>query len=691
MLIICLGTVAEGATSQTVLIRRDHYGIPHILADSEPAAAFAHGYAAAEDHADLMARFYLRAAGRQAEFFGPEFIEQDLQVRLLDIRAESARDLDKLPPIAREILRQYAAGYNSHLATRKNAPTYAMPIGPIDLVAHFRMVLLVDFGIVPPMQAVVASPGSNMWALGRDKTVSGHGMLLVNPHLSWTGPLTMHEVHIRVPGKRDIYGATMVGSPIVTMGFNQFLGWTHTVNQVDISDVYRLTLDPERPDSYIYEGLRIPLRFETAEIRVKDKGTVHTEKRRIARSHYGPILRTDGKYAYALKTVDLEGATYFTQWYEMSRAANTEEFLRALRIHGLPMLNVGYADREGNILYLYGGRVPIRKGHFNWKAPVAGDVSETEWLGIHPFSDMPLIRNPRSGYIQNCNEPPWFATELSGIDAAGIPDYIVSGAIGPRTQISLRMLQERERFSLDDMVRAKFNSGMPVGERLRDELVALLKKNETTRKEFAEAANILREWDTRVDKDSRGAFFFLRWWAEYARTAKSIYREAWSRERPLVTPAGIGDPGKAIQAAVAAIDYIQARRLSLGAPWGEVHRMRRGNYDLPLAGGPMILGCFRSLMFQSEKDGRFSPTYGDSFVLAVEFTNPPTARAVLAYSESSDPSSKHYADQSQIFATDALRPVWFTEQEIAAHLERAYSPKQPDTANAVSISGGSQP
>lgn len=671
--LIVLFSISQAFADPAAVIRRDRYGVPHILARSESAAAFAHGFAAAEDHADLMARLYLRAQGRQAEYFGTEFVEDDFLVRQLEIRQGAERDFAKLTPLFQEILRQYAAGYNLYLSKRTNAPPYARPITPIDLLAHFRMVLLVDFGVVPPRTSFTALPGSSMWALGHNKTTSGHGILLINPHLSWNGAFTLHEVHLRVAGKRDVYGVTMIGSPIVTMGFNSALGWTHTTNQVDISDVYKLVLDKANPDHYLYEGMSLPLRTENAAIHVKVGDKLKTEERKLEWSHHGPVMRKDAAFAYALKTIDLDGAAYIAQWYEMGRAANYDEFQRALKMQGLPMLNIGYADREGNVLFLYGGRVPIRRGTLDWRAPVPGDVSDVEWLGIHPFSDMPLVHNPASGYIQNCNEPPWFASPQSGITPDRIPAYIAAGAISPRTQLSLRMLEERQQFSLDDVVRAKFTNAMPLGERLRGELTDLL-ESQGGGPELKQAASVLRAWDTQVSPDSRGAFLFLRWWAAYSRAAKPLYRDPWSQERALVTPGGIGDKKQAMSAMDEAIRYIHDRNFDLDVRWGDVHRMRRGNVDVPIGGGPMMLGCFRSLMFQPEKDGRFSPNFGDTFVLAAEFSNPPTARAVLAYSESSDPRSKHYSDQSEIFARATMRPVWFTEDDIKTNLERSYSP-----------------
>jgi acyl-homoserine-lactone acylase len=56
---------------------------------------------------------------------------------------------------------------------------------------------------------------------------------------------------------------------------------------------------------------------------------------------------------------------------------------------------------------------------------------------------------------------------------------------------------------------------------------------------------------------------------------------------------------------------------------------------------------------------------GSSFMIALEYTpDGPHAEAVVSYSESSDPASPHYADQTHLFSESKYRAVLFTEDEI---------------------------
>src|SRR5258708_6590017 len=109
--VLSLAALAYGSgddLAQHATIRRDTYGVPHITGDSEEAAAFAYGYAVSEDHFASLARLFLRAQGRQAEFLGSAFLEDDIRIRRLGIRELAERQFGLLPPLQQAVLDAYA-------------------------------------------------------------------------------------------------------------------------------------------------------------------------------------------------------------------------------------------------------------------------------------------------------------------------------------------------------------------------------------------------------------------------------------------------------------------------------------------------------------------------------------------------------------------------------------------------------
>src|SRR5215216_6691498 len=78
-----------------VTIRRDNYGVPHILADSEAAAAFAQGYVTAEDHLLELARLILKARSEESLYFGEQYAEADLLTKELKMYEGAQAGYDK--------------------------------------------------------------------------------------------------------------------------------------------------------------------------------------------------------------------------------------------------------------------------------------------------------------------------------------------------------------------------------------------------------------------------------------------------------------------------------------------------------------------------------------------------------------------------------------------------------------------
>jgi acyl-homoserine-lactone acylase len=220
-------------------------------------------------------------------------------------------------------------------------------------------------------------------------------------------------------------------------------------------------------------------------------------------------------------------------------------------------------------------------------------------------------------------------------------------------------------------MRAKFNERLVLANRLKPDLIALIEKRGDASEDLKQAAEVLKRWDNFASVTSRGAVLFADWWVEYSRELRSPFKTAWSAEQPLTTPTGIGDPDRAIAALSRAVAEMKKQYGDIAIEWGAVHRLRRGSMDLPVGGWN---GTFRAIGYTRDKSGKWIANFGDRYVLAVEFTNPPTAYSVMAYSQSSNSDSKHFNDQTELFAQGRFKPLWFTEEDIRKLLERAYHP-----------------
>ncbi len=706
------GREAGDALATQVTIRRDKFGVPHIKAATEEAAAFGLGYTQAEDHVLVLARLLLKGRGEEAAYFGPkvgdyDIVQSDALCKTLHMYEGSEAGYARMAPWVRRILSGFAAGYNRYVRQhRAELPEWVKEATPVDFLAHGRRVVVAEFDINwrqiddigKPKKKAAAAPrpdeferGSNMWAVGKERSASGKALLLGNPHLDWSGSQIWCEAHLTVPGKINMYGATLVGSPILTIGFNENLGWSHTVNVHDCGGLYELTLDPKDPGRYLYDDTSLPLRREEITVNVKNGSGVEPHKIPALWSHYGPVLKVEGDKAYALKSPSFDEYNMIEQWNRMGKAKDLAEFRRVLDMQTLPMFNICYADRAGNCFYLYNGRFPDRPAGYKWDEVVPGNTSATEWNHVLPQSRLPALLNPKGGYVQNCNSAPWYTNLHDIIDRRHYPEDLTPNFDSMRTQLSLEMLENDPKLTLEKVLRYKYNTKLLLADRVKDDVLEAVRGKTVDGVQLDEAAELLRQWDNTVSRESRGSVLFTEFWKRYGKAARKPYREDWDENRPASTPRGIGEPETAAKALAGAVKDVKRDYGTPAVVWGDVHRLRRGKLDVPIGGfigeyrkefeefpGARFgdFGAFRIVRYAKErdKDGKYVAKGGDSYVFAAEFTSPPTAYSIVAYSQSDDPKSPHHTDQSELFAKEQWKRVNFTEEDIAKNLERSYHP-----------------
>ncbi len=693
--------------AQQATIRRDTFGVPHILATSEEAAAFAFGYAQAEDHAVEIARRLIAARGEEAKYFGASGIANDLGMAHFDNLAEARRGLTLVSPLYRRLLAAYATGVNRYVARhRRDLPAWIPEFDAAAVLANsrasavdalsgprLRRQLESKYGppgtggaVVPaPTQGLHDDDGSNAFALAGSRTTTGSPILLGNPHLSWSS--LYWEAHVRVPRRIDFYGSTLVGIPVLRAGFNDRLGFVTTNNAPDLDDVFALTLDGSRPDHYLFDGRSMPLTPRVLNIQVRNAdGSYRTETHTRWTSHLGPVVYRTTDRAFAVKSTRLDAFAYFEGLYRASRARSLDDWLSAMRRNFVPTSNFTYADAEGNILYLWNARLPVRRDGVDYRLDVPAPGSSAVWTRLHRLDDLPRLLNPSGGYVQNANNPPQFVSLRNPIDMARYPSHFERGPLALRPQLALDMLEARDRFSVEDVIRLKYETRLLLAGRVKRALVEAVRRDPAAPEEARAGAEALEAWDDRASAGSRGAVLFTRFWDRYAGAVPQPFATPWDASDPARTPHGLADPRSAVAHLADAVAAVRAESASERVAWGDVSRFRVGDVDLPGDGAPAAYGAFRVMRFDAvDQTGRVRVAgtvgrdrapigFGDAWILVVDFARPVTGWSVLAYGQTTNLDSPHSRDQIRLFAAHRLRRAWFTEGEIRANREREYRP-----------------
>ena len=655
----------------------DTYGVPHIYAANRAGLAYAFGWAQMRNHGDLLLRLILQGRGRASEFLGKSYLEDDRWVWTIGIPRMSARDYAAQRPEMREHIDAFAAGINAFAVANPSmigdSVRAALPVTGVDIIENLQRIWFARF-IASPQgvkdQTRAWEKGSNAWAIAPSRSSNGHSMLLANPHLPWSDIFTWTEAEYSMPGIH-VYGAAVIGSPVLQIAFNDNLGWSHTVNTQDGDDLYELTL---AGNGYLLDGKVRPFDESIHVIKVRSAdGSMADDTVHYRHSVQGPVVAMKPGKAISLRAVGMDAPLIpygYQQWWEMGAARNFSEFRKAITPNQISGQNITYADRDGHIMEFYGGNTPVRSrgDRAYWAGIVPGDSSTTLWSSLHTYAEMPKTIDPPSGWVQNANDPPWWATFPVVIHPRDYPSYMASKTMLLRPQRSVRMLLSDSSISFDELLRYKHSTRMELADRVLDDLLSTAATREE--ESLKRAGAVLRRWDRSADADSRGAVLFTEWWKEYVKRmgARGPWKVQWSEDRPLDTPYGIADTAVALASLEAAVKTVESRYGTVDVPWGDVYRFIRDSLDLPGNGAPASYGVFRVIEFA--KDGsRYRAGFGDSFVAAVEFSNPVHAMSLVGYGNASRTGSPHRDDQLRLLARKELKPVWMTRPEVEAHTE----------------------
>lgn len=666
---VCLaaGTGCTGTAEKEILW--DRWGVPHIFGDTVDDVYYLFGRAQMRSHADLILKLYAESRGRAAEYFGADYLDSDRKMLLFNLPALAEEAYRNQDESYRSIIDSFVRGMNDYATSHQDeiGDIYrqVLPVTVYDVLAHTARVTCLEFLAGDDLAATVARvrAGSNAIAIGPSKSASGNAMLLTNPHLPWNDFFTWFEAHL-VGGGLDAYGIALVGMPSLSMAFNRTLGWAHTVNPVDASDRYELVL---KDDGYILDGSvrQFEERSYTLKARQPD-GSIQELPFTARESVHGPVIGEKNGKAFAVRVAGLKNFRLFEQYHKMALAGDLKQFETAVGMLQNPMFNILYADRDGNILYLFNGNIPVRDtGDFTfWRNVVDGTKSHLVWTGFHKYSELPRLLNPGTGFIQNCNDPPWTSTYPPVLKKKDFPAYFAPEGMGLRPQRSVNMIKGLKKMSLSDLEDCKMSTVMEAAERFLDDLTDAVALHPDSLS--LEAIKVLNGWDRKTEQDSRGAVLFAEWWESLS---SSIFENKWSPEFPVSTPDGIRDKEAAAKLLSETAKNVIAKYGSLDVKWGDVYRFRRNGLDLPANGGPDQLGIFRTVYFAPAENNRRFSIAGDTYIAVMEFGATVKARVLLGYGNATQKGNKHNGDQLKLMSEKKLRDALLTRKEILGNLE----------------------
>ncbi|MGK5640306.1 penicillin acylase family protein [Streptomyces sp. URMC 126] len=566
--------------------------------------------------------------------------------------------------------------------------------------------------------------GSNALAVGSQGVSGGTGMLLANPHFPWQGKNRMWQSQLTIPGKFNVSGASLLGFPAVNIGYNENVAWSHTIATVAPFGLFDVQVDPLNPTMYLVDGKweRMTSQEVGVDVRKAD-GSLGRVTRTLWSTRYGPVTTSLQGVplpwvvsAHAVRDANMDNLRALNTWFRLDHAKDVHDVVNILETtQGIPFFNTVASDRKGNALYAdiqaapnitdehaescltMTGRLLFNPGLRPSNVPPIsifdGKRGACDWPA-DPNAAAPGLLDPhrqprliRSDFAANGNDSAWLANPAQPLSFPKVmgdtatprslrtqeliltaqnringTDGLPGRGFTPET-MGMSLFADRSRaadLGLNAMVKACRDT--PFGMVLVDGNLV----------NISEACPILAAWkDHAYTVDSRGSWLFANSWVRLLGgqpVEKLPWRVAFDPKDPVHTPNSLDAGNSAVRDALArAVLALRKAGIPLDAPLSDVQKVTRGDERIPIHGTVSELGVL-NVITPGQVGGVPDVVYGSSFVQQVRFTSdgPPQALSVMAYSQSADPTSPHYADQTRLFSAGRWVTERFTEEQIAA-------------------------
>jgi acyl-homoserine-lactone acylase len=539
-------------------------------------------------------------------------------------------------------------------------------------------------------------------------------MVLANPHYPWQGADRFWMAQLTVPGSYDMEGGTLMGFPLIGIGFNSSIAWTHTDSSDEHFTFYQLKLVPGDPTSYYVDGRATPMGTQTVTVDTGTGQVRHTfyttrwgTVADVAPVGYGWSTST----AYTVDDANIGDAWRAADEYlQMGRATSVRGLLSVEETYlGLPSFNTMAADNHGNVLYADVENVPNVPSQLisTCQPPglattvdqetglitLDGSTAACAWQndpgtpvpGIFDASQEP--HTIRTDYVENSNDSYWLANPSAPFPAYSPIIGDINVEQGPRTRLGNEMIAERvagtdglgsPKFSIPTMQQMWENDRSLLAELVLKPLVSACEQapvqtaSNGTTVNLSAACTALAGYEKyeNGDLDASGGWLFEQWFL--TGFSDAFWTVPFDPAQPLTTPSGLNTADQDVLRALAdAVLNLEANHVPLDATYGQVQHATRGSDVIPVHG--CDTGCFNAIDTTLVPGTPLNPgdygevIHGSSLVITTELTRSgPVAQGILTYSQATNPLSPWYANMTKLYSAKQWVKLAYTPAQLAA-------------------------
>ncbi|MDO6599043.1 penicillin acylase family protein [Tenacibaculum sp. 1_MG-2023] len=686
-LVFSCSSKPKGKELSNIKIARDVYGVPHIMAKTDAEVAYGLAWTQCEDDFVTFQELMAACKGMLGEIKGQDGLVADFGIKFMGLKeiADKKYNTDVTGDF-KKYLESFVAGVNAYatLHPEKVLLDDLFPLTGADIITGYLLGNLevshagddlkkiLGGTIIKDLKSDVPK-GSNAFAFSKNKTTDGKTYLAVNSHQPLEGWYSWYEAHLISEEGLNILGGTFAGGICIFHGANENLGWAHTVNHADFSDVYQLEMNPEKEGFYKFDDEWLELTEKKYWSWLKFGPIKIPISRTIYSSKYGPTFKTDTG-VFAWRFVVGQSIKMAEQWFRMNKASNFKEFKEALEMRGIAALNIVYADKEDNIYYVSNGSFPERNPDYDWSKVLPGNTSKTLWNNtLVPFDSLPQVLNPSSGWVFNTNNSPFSATDsVNNFKETTLNKrmgYQITGMENNRSNRFLELMEQYDSISYEDFKTIKYDNQYPKKMMTRTalNLENLMHLNPSDYPEISDAITLLNTWDRKTDKTNKTAALYILTWMHLNQKRIDEGREV---RRGSIT---LED---CVFGITKAKDELLKNYSSLQIELGELQRHTRGNVNLPIGGAPDVLAAIYAKKV-NETDKTYRAFAGESHIELIRFgENGVELETINSYGSNANIGDKHSTSQMEDFTNYKLKKMTLNKEEVLKNAVKIYSPME---------------
>ncbi|PWJ59900.1 penicillin amidase [Dyadobacter jejuensis] len=525
------------------------------------------------------------------------------------------------------------------------------------------------------MEPKIEGVGSNNWAIGAEKSLTGYPILANDPHLELTLPSIWYQVQLHGP-TMNVYGVSLPGVPSVIIGFNKDVAWGVTNVDADVFDYYKIRFKDATQSLYWHDNQW--KQTVTREEPIAVKGESEPRMLKVVYTHHGPVFSENDSLGntnyFATRWIGREAGNSFLTFYELNAAKNYDDYRSALSHYVGPGQNFIFADNHKDIAITVNGKFPL-KYKDQGKFVLDGTNPTDDWNDWIPFEQNPYVKNPPRGFVSSANQ--------SSTDPS-YPYYINWEFAPSERGIRINERLQMMRGATADSLRMLQNDNYSVLARsILPRLLSVLKNHPGTSSQKA-AENTLASWDYINSAESLGATIFENWivqlqaaiWEDEFRNQplplrspsrdRTIYMLLNEPEAPWFddkrTPDVESMEDIVIRSYIATINDLTKRYGALSPAWAwwkvkgtEIRHLSR--QIKPFNSGALQTGGGSSIV------NAITSTHGPSWRMVVELGPKPVAYGIYPGGQSGNPGSPYYLNLLEKWEHGELNRLLFLESE----------------------------